>query len=311
MKETRTNCRKYPYDAWLHWNVTDGCNLNCVYCFAFNDTRRKTAEMSKIDIPSLIRTLEKTNKIFRVQFTGGGEPFLVPNIIDACVALSKRHYLGFNTNLTSDKISELVEKIDPSKVVELHASCHIKELERLNLLDMYIDNFMLCQEAGFKIQKVYEVAYPPLADEVQKYKKFFRKNGIKLEFLPFIGKYESKEYPKSYTEEEFKVFDLKVLGSSGTAKHFQSENICNAGYNVGVLSPDGNIQTCWSINDTIGNIYEKIEFKKSMKVCPLEFCTCPLKVFDPYLFERALKETAAASDKPGFISRFASFIKNR
>jgi organic radical activating enzyme len=63
-----------------------------------------------IDIPVLLRTLDATGKIFKIGFSGG-EPFLVPNIIDACVALMEKHYIELNTNLTSLKIKEFAERI--------------------------------------------------------------------------------------------------------------------------------------------------------------------------------------------------------
>jgi organic radical activating enzyme len=254
--------KKY-YDAWLGWTVNYKCNLHCVYCWyslkedsylakdnsylrrslsrllqigvvsaikiAWSQRRHNLSEA--IDISALRKALNKTNKIYKFSFTGG-EPFLVPNIIDACAEITKKHFLSISTNLTSGKISEFVEKIDPQRVVVINASCHIKELERLNLVDKYINNFNLCKERGFDITTT-ERAYPPLSAEAEKYKEFFKNKGIELRFAQFCGKYNGKLYPEAYTDEEIRVFGLEDVLE---IKMFHSKNKpCNAGYNVCVV----------------------------------------------------------------------------
>lgn len=118
------------YDVWLMWQPNFKCNLNCTYCIIKDS--RKTAKVSKINISALIKTLNKTNKIFNIDF-GGGEPFLIPNLIEACKEITKNHYVSITTNLTSGKIKEFSEKIDPERVEYIYSSLHIKELERFSL----------------------------------------------------------------------------------------------------------------------------------------------------------------------------------
>jgi len=310
MKTFSRDARKYPYDAWLVWRLIEKCNLDCRYCFTYGDPAKKTARIPIIDTPSMMRTLEKTGKIFRIYLTGTGEPSLVPNIVEACAEITKKHYLTFNTNLTTRKIRDFVEKVDPGKVTEIIASCHIKELERHNLTDTYIENFLLCKERGFKI--VAEVVgYPPILKEAKKYREFFRKSGIELKFRGFIGTYKGKEYPKCYTKKQLEILDRLFGNGSFFHRHGQ---FCNGGYNACAVDSDGIVYPCTDVreaSESIGHIYKIIEFKKSLMKCPFDFCACPLSGFDPHLFERALKETAAASDKRGFIYRFASLIKNK
>lgn len=154
-----------------------------------------------------MNTLNQTNKIFRIGFTGG-EPFLCSNIVDACVEITKKHYISF-TNLISKNIKGFFEKIDSERIIRIHASLHIKELERLNLLDRYIENFLLCKEKGFDIL-AQEVGYPPLLGEVEKYKKFFKEKGIELSFTPFYGEYNGNIYPGAYTKQELELFCLDM-----------------------------------------------------------------------------------------------------
>lgn len=310
------------YDAWLHWNITFKCNLKCIYCFnnlpsykeanivfekknrrfglitklakmfgmrvhdsarAFYFLNQKHKKIPAIRISAMLKSLDRTNKIFLISFTGG-EPFLVPNIVEACVKITEKHYISFNSNLTSAKIRKFAEVIKPDKVVSIIASFHIKELERSGLVGSYIDNFLICREKGFNIIAD-AVAYPPLLSEIRKYRAVFEKNGIKINFSRFAGLYNGKSYPESYSEEEL---DLFGLDKTCRVVSEQREKICNAGYNAAVVLPEGAIQPCYRIRKNIGNIYGKIGLNNNMVTCPFDSCVCPLKVYDPYLFEKAL-----------------------
>jgi MoaA/NifB/PqqE/SkfB family radical SAM enzyme len=267
------------YDAWLFWAVNYKCNLNCAYCGTRSEKEKK-AEKTKIAISDLMSALNKTNKTFRITLTGGGEPFLIPNIIEACAEITQKHYISFNTNLTSKRVEEFCEKIDPERVLFIIASLHIKELERLNLLDRFIYNFQLCKAKGFQIYAK-EVAYIPLLAEVRKYKTFFEKKGIQIEFNPFIGEYNGKKYPYSYTGEELTIFGLDKIDIN---KFYQQGKLCNAGYNVGFVNQNGYITPCGMIHKPMGNIYDKINFQNKLIRCPFKFCGCPLNIYDPYLY---------------------------
>lgn len=271
------------YDAWLHWDLLKKCNLNCVYCFDA-ETNREAARIPNIDIRSLISTLEKTDKIFKIFFTGGGEPLLVPNLIEACVKITQKHFIALTTNLTSMKIKEFAEKINPGKVTHIIGSAHIKELERKQLLNTYVDHFLLLKEKGFNIKAV-AVAYPPLIKAARRYKQFFSKKGISLGFRQFIGEYKGKRYPDSYTEHERETFGL-----DNNINFHQHKRICTAGYNVASVNPKGDIHVCQFVKSKIGNIYKKIELKNNLMLCPLKFCSCPFNEYDPHLLERAIKE---------------------
>jgi len=237
-----------------------------------------------------MKTLEKTNKVFKIGFSGGGEPFLVPNLVEACLELTKKHYLSFNTNFAEKGVREFIEKIDPKKILYIISSCHIKALERRNLFETYIENFLLAKKRGINIRAV-EVAYPPLLSEIDQYRKLFASKGIQLDFNDFCGKYEDKDYPQSYTDEELDGFGFKrksVNTRYPTSK--KRIRLCNAGYNVAYIHSNGDITPCEPINKIIGNIYEKIRFEKDLMICPFKSCSCPLYLYDVNLFQKAKDE---------------------
>ena len=131
-----------------------------------------------------------------------------------------------------------------------------------------------------------EVAYPPLLKEIDKYRKFFRERGVEIEFNPFVGKFSGKDYPAAYTKEEIKKFNLKIK----IRKSRQNGRLCNAGYNAVVAKSNGNINPCMHLNADLGNLYKGIKFKDKMVFCHVNYCACPLNMYDPYLFEKALKQ---------------------
>ena len=298
------------YDAWLHWNIASACNLKCVYCYRNIRVRNnepvsvaevhtplwrklvstpkigaralmqkfrisiyeKYGRVAPINIPALMRSLEKTEKTFRIGFAGSGEPFLTPNLVEVCAELTKKHFVSLITNLITCRTAEFAERINPRRVVRIVASLHIKELERLNLTDKYLDVYHLYRSKGFRIAAK-EVAYPALRDEARKYLRYFNERGVALCFVPFRGYYNEKLYPESYTSEEFQLFGLtkpygEIFGTKGKT--------CNAGYSAGVVSRAGDISPCYQMDGEMGNIYGSIRFRDKLTVCPFSFCSMPV-----------------------------------
>lgn len=297
--------RTKPYDCWLLWFLSNRCNLDCAYCTV--GPIKKSAKITKINIPNLINTLEISRKIFKITFTGGGEPFLVPNLVEACIEITKKHYVSFDTNLTSEKIIEFANKIDPNRVISITASLHIMELEKKGLLQAYIDNFLLLKREGFNVVAK-EVAHPLLFDDIQRYRKFFEDKKITLNFDPFLGKHKGKFYPDSYTEKEIKAFGF---GKNLKTAYHRKGKLCNAGYNVGVIDKKGNAYPCNPIKKSIGNIYKKIKFKNNLIVCPFRFCGCPFDSYDPYLYSQAIKEADKPPRKINSLFRLYIFFKTK
>ena len=246
--------------------------------------------MPAIDISTLAQTLNKTHKTIHFHLTNG-EPLLVPNIIEVCQEITKRHLVSLSTNLTQKNIRKFVQQINPERVLFITATLHIKELERLNLVERYVHHLLLCQEKGFRIHTSI-VAHPPLVDKVEHYRKFFQKQGIQLNFTPFFGEYNGKIYPpEAYTEKEMEIFGFE---KSYLNMYKQHGKLCNAGYNVGLIRQNGDIRPCSKIRKPIGHIYEEtMQLNKQLIRCPFQWCECPLNVFDPYLFEKALQEAGS------------------
>lgn len=269
------------YNAWLHWDVTKRCNLDCEYCFGkITDTSIK---VHAIEIDKLLSTLNKTDKTFRLSFTGG-EPTMVPNFVEACKAISAKHYISFNSNLISKNITTFAHEINPDRVLHIHASFHYDELLRKNLLEKFVVNYNLLRDTGFNIYAE-AVAYPEFKSDLLSIKNFATKHSINLSFAPFYGNYDGSVYPESYSDEDLELFSISKNDISSYA---QKGEICNAGHNVAVVFSNGNVYPCHQIKTKIGNIYEGIDFNTSLVNCPSKKCGCPLNKYDEYLFNKVL-----------------------
>lgn len=274
------------YDVWLCWTITNRCNLNCEYCS--NLSAKNTGRTFEINIPKLIKSLDKTEKIYKISFTGGGEPFLVPNLVEACRELTKKHYISLLTNLVSPKIKEFAEKINPEKVLNITASAHIEELERNAVLTAYINNVLFLKKNGFSI-KTKAVAHPALLKDADRYRQLFKEKGIELRFSPLSIHENRRKYPYRYNQEELEIFGLRNADYESRIKYYKPPEVCNAGYNTAAVDSNGNIYICESIKIKIGNIYGKINFRKNLIICPLGFCRCRIHHYDSFLYEKALK----------------------
>jgi hypothetical protein len=200
-----------PYDAWLHWLVTQECFLSCEYCPVGQQPFLKR-NIKPIQVEKMMAALKRSGLTFRISFTGGGEPFAVPNITEACVEITKEHYLSLNTNLVRD-MRPFVEAVDSSRVIVIVASLHLQELERTRNIDKYIENFLACREVGMPIYAA-AVGIPNVIPDLPRYRDIFSAAGIDIGMATYSGTYEGKVYPESYTDE-----DLAALGIGDFARN--------------------------------------------------------------------------------------------
>jgi MoaA/NifB/PqqE/SkfB family radical SAM enzyme len=263
-----------PYDAGILWNVSHKCNLRCEYCIS---GQVMDGDAPPIDIDRALKAME--GRTYAIGFVGGGEPLLVPNIVEASVAFSKRHFLAFFTNLTSDRVKDIAAMVDPKRVIGILASVHIKELVSRNMIDRYIRNYKLLEEKGFVLIPE-AVAYPPLLQKASYYRNLFKERGINIVFSRFKGIHAGKLYPASYTDEEVSAFDFEP-------EPMQVDGLCNAGFNACVVNKQGLVMPCYDIDARLGHIYEGFRFEDKMRKCSID-CACPLWSMEPKLYEDAL-----------------------
>lgn len=208
---------KPAYDAFLHWHVTYSCNMFCHYCTLFPDNKERDYQEKKlpakpINISAMMNSLEDSGKIFLISFTGG-EPFLVPNIAEACAELTKKHFVCFNTNLTVLD-TKLFDKSNINHIGMLNISMQIRPMAKLNLIDKFIEKIQAIQNIGFSRYQITVVAEPALFPKLGYYRDKFEKYGIKFKLIPMIdggGVFQGKAYPKAYTPQELELIERDWL----------------------------------------------------------------------------------------------------
>lgn len=260
-------------------------------------TERLIGIAEPIKVDQLLSSLAVHKKIFRITFAAG-EPFVIPGIVEACQQITRAgHHLGFNTNLTSTNIANLLKVVDAAHLDYFVASLHFWEVARAKKESVFIHNYKALREKNL-ITTVTAVAHPLLIKDLKYYLKFYAKHGITVVFNPFRGYYNGKLYPESYTPEEILSFGLGKYEN-----YFNHKNtFCNAGYNVVYANPFGNVFPCASMekeNNQLGHVYSGFILKPDVVNCPEEFCGCPYKFYDHHQYRRALHETG----KETFICR--------
>ena len=143
-----------------------------------------------------------------------------------CKAISEKHFISFNTNLITKNCRKIIEEINPQRILHIHASFHFNELVNKKLLERFIENFELFQKSGFNIFTE-SVSYPPLKDKTYEIKSILYSKGIDITFSPFLGRFNNRTYPDSYTEEEREIFGISesVLKCFTQKKIFQKRMI--------------------------------------------------------------------------------------
>ena len=184
-----------PNRCFFTWDIHYACNFKCTYCF-FCDSWEEQKKKNRY--PGLERWKQIWDDIYKKYGGGhihisGGEPFCYPDIIEITKHLIKNFTVEFDTNLSWD-VDKFMSEIRPGKV-KFAASFH-PHLVKIKKL----------KDAGYDFGINY-VAYPTQLEKMPYYKQKISQLHVSFDVMPFRGKYQGKEYPISYTEEEKRLIE--------------------------------------------------------------------------------------------------------
>ena len=179
-------------DIDASWRVNSYCNYDCGYCFG-RTVNKKKLWRGNPDLQKILSSFDRSGLTWFILLTGG-EPFFHPHFIELCQGLTRKHLIALNTNLSHRKVYDFADQIDAQRVRWIHCSVHIKELQRLKLIDEFIRKFKYVEGKGFPIYANY-VLYPPFLKDFDQDYHFFKSQGIILWPKLFKGLYTPVKIP--------------------------------------------------------------------------------------------------------------------
>lgn len=209
----------------VDWILTEKCNLNCYYCLQNADTRRAKCE----PIDSSFAMTVKSPMLFHLT---GGEPFLVPNLIDLVNELqSMGHYVSMNTNLTHSA-QDFSKYVNKENFLFINASYHY--VYRKDLINPFIRNYMCLRKAGIFTYATM-VMLPNLFDELLSVASQLISHEVCV--LPKLmrGYDNCKQYPQNYDSKQLERMSTllnKSKSKLSDEEKVQLEQACL--YNVSI-----------------------------------------------------------------------------
>lgn len=264
-----------PYKVFFSWYINNECNYKCSFC-------------SPQDIKTVMLGLDRWIAIWDGIYEkygechihiSGGEPFLYPKFMELITSLSKKHTLEFSTNLSCD-VNPFIDNISPKRA-RLGGSFHP---EFANFAE-FLQKISLLKQMGFDVWVNY-VAYPPHLKEMGGYKKSVETTlpGVLFAIQPFNGKYEGKDYPQNYTEEEKKLMNFNdnsevnketIDWRTDGAKSIVKDKLCRMGQMYARIYPDTEVYRCCGNGALkLGSLIDN-SFKLLDEPLPCECNNCP------------------------------------
>lgn len=180
-------------DAEADLTLLRACNFSCDYCFSPAATR----------IPDIAperwrRGFDAAGLTWLINLTGG-EPALHPAFAELCEALTRRHLLSLNTNLTPRSLGEFARRVDPDRVTLVHAAFHPHERRRRNGMNAFFHHAALLRDRGFRLM-VSVAATPEFLGDFDEMARLLAPHGLTAAPKILRGSYGGKVYPDAYAE---------------------------------------------------------------------------------------------------------------
>jgi MoaA/NifB/PqqE/SkfB family radical SAM enzyme len=282
------------YDIEADWNLLDGCNFRCAYCFSPPDVLASKLR-TYATAQEWAASFDAAGCTWLVHMTGG-EPSIYPGFVDLCAAITQRHFISINSNLTYHRsLTDFAERIDPSRISFINAALHLEERERRTATTAFIRNVDLLRSKGFPVL-VSLVATPSALARFEGAQRLLEPTGLTPIPKLFRGVFNGQTYPKAYSDDEkhrFRTFCQKArqvyqpifernsewpsIDMLHDDRHLDGVPSftgvsCDAGHRFVRITADGDVQRCGE-GETFGNILARTFAPRQRPTpCNNEYC---------------------------------------
>ena len=280
------------YDLEIDWILLDTCNYRCAYCFSPPEVlARKLRPVATVD--EWRDAFNALGRACMVHMTGG-EPTIYPEFPKLCAAVTERHFISLNSNLTHRSLLEFARLVDPSRVSFINAALHLEERDRHSGRELFLERVIMLRAQKFPVI-VSLVATPAALARFDEAIDLFKASGVGVVPKLFRGVYEGRNYPENYTESEkhrFRQFSAQAReiyqplfdrnGEWPTIDMLHDDDhvdgvpsfggtSCDAGHLFVKMMPNGDVMRCGK--DKLGNLLER-SFKPRRRpaACDTEYC---------------------------------------
>ena len=262
------------YQVEADWHLLNTCNFRCDYCF-FSDEFLSGKLPSFVDSEEWAKAFDQSGLVWLLHLTGG-EPSVYPDFAGLCEALTRRHFISVNSNMTNHDWKRFARRVDPTRVSFINAGLHFEERQRKSENAAYVEHVALLRDLGFQVFCSL-VGAPRALARFEEAAELLA--SIRMFPVPKVmrGVFEGKRYPDAYSEldkerfrkyaEMARSFYAPTLASRSerpTLDMFRDDRIlegepsyrgrsCEAGRLFVRIDPKGELFRCGT-SDTLGNI---------------------------------------------------------
>jgi len=282
------------------WVICHACNQRCPYCVGYSNRGQAASLLSSYGLVAVVAAFAKlgatTGKRLYVTISGG-EPTLVPELPELCVALGEMgHKVELQTNFIDEKLcARFIDKVPSRYVGQIMATYHGWRLDKsADIQASYMRSFHRAWESGHTTILKTVV----LPDEVEDFPAkmahlqsllpdgapilpwVFLK-GMSISTTDFNG-----AYPYSYTPEQQAILDEVTKHRGGTQRWYRAGSgffhgmPCDGGRGFAYLDVAGVLYRCFNaaqIKPTppmLGSIMtDDIVLHDGPIRCPIYFCS--------------------------------------
>lgn len=184
------------YQIEADWHLLNTCNYRCPYCFSPAD--KLSEKLQSYASPQEWQSAYDATGFTWLLHMTGGEPSVYPQFAELSAALTERHYISVNSNL-SRSFQAFAERVDPARVSFINAGFHLEERERRSDNVAFLKNAELLRAKGFRVL-VSIVATPTALERFQDAADILAQIGI-VPIPKVLRKlHDEKRFPEAYTD---------------------------------------------------------------------------------------------------------------